>query len=562
MAVKRQKSSNEMSDAELQKMSDALDDVLAEKASKKLRHFVPWAWDLYEGTPLVSNWHIDIIAEHIEAALNRQIRKLAITVSPRSSKTSIASICTPAFRWITAPEERFFLSSHKLDLCTTNLIKSRNIVNNPKYGDRYCNANSPTFSFKLSEDQSTKKKISNTSSGDINISSPDTGIIGNGGTIFLIDDIIDETMYKNERIRRERNNWVTDQLFGRSNDVNTDVKMAICQRLGDDDLIAHLFNKYKGDNGFFELCIPAEYAARKTYFSPLGEKWNDPRKTEGQLMDKKRLPLSYLETIDPVRRKTLFQQDPTGDGKGITLNSEDIRIVSQKPTKFDSMLIMWDLTFAASQASTSWNLGAVVGRKEDGFYVIDGIRGKLDIVGQMAAIKRLAQKYPDAEIGVEAKANGEAVMRLLSQEFPNIIPFRPSEWGGKAQADKEKRFGAFVPFIKNGQLYFYKPHTTDYTLDESYDPDHAINELVGFPLFSTNEWVDCVSYAGGYLSQKTNNNEIMLLGDEKDVKLTEDDYWYADKAARKYSDGYTEDTDIFIFTDSVPNTDDINGIQF
>ena len=561
MARSTQKQSNDMSEAELRKMSDALDDVLAEKASKKLRYFFPWSWGFHQGTALTSNWHIDCIAEHIEAALNREIRRLAITVSPRSSKSTLASVSAPAYRWINHPEERFFLSSHKLDLCTTNLLGTRNIINNPAYKDRYCNPDSPHFSFKLSEDQSTKKKIGNTGSGEINISSPDTGIIGNGGTVFLIDDIIDETMYQNERIRRERNNWVTDQLFGRSNDVNTDVKMAICQRLGDDDLIAHLFQKYKGEDGFFELCIPAEFAKRKTYFSPLGERWNDPRKTEGELMDKKRLPLSYLNTINPIRRKTLFQQDPSGGGKGITLDEKDIRIVSQKPTKMDSMLIMWDLTFAASTASTSWNLGAVVGRKEDSYYVIDGIRAKLDIVGQLAAIKKLAKKYPEAEIGVEAKANGEAVMRLLASEFPNIVPFRPSEWGGKAQADKEKRFGAVVPYIKNGQLYFYKPHSTDYTLDETYDPDHAINELVGFPLFSTNEWVDDISYAIGYLSQKTSNSIIMLFGDN-DHKLTEDEYWENDRFARKYSESYNENTDFCIFTDTIPNTEDINSIQF
>ena len=563
MAISRttQKNSNDMSEVELQKMSDALDDVLAEKASKKLRHFFPWSWGFHQGRTLDANWHIDCIAEHIEAALNRQIRKLAITVSPRSTKSTLASATCPAFRWITHPEERFFLSSHKLDLCTRNLLGTRNIINNPKYSSRYCNPDSSHFSFKLSEDQSTKKEIANTAYGGINISSPDTGIIGSGATVFLIDDIIDEEKYKNERIRRDRNSWVTDQLFGRTEDVNADIKMAICQRLGDDDLIAHLFNKYKGEDGFFELCIPAEFAARKTYFSPLGAKWNDPRKVEGELMDKKRLPLSYLETIDPIRRKTLFQQDPTGGGKGITISETDIRIVSQKPTKMDSMLIMWDLTFAASEASTSWNLGAVIGRKEDNYYVIDGIRAKLDIVGQMEAIKRLAKKYPEAEIGVEAKANGEAVMRLLASEFPNIVPFRPSVWGGKTQADKEKRFGAFVPFIKNGQLYFYKPHSTDYTLDETYDPDHAINELVGFPLFSTNEWVDCVAYAGGYLSQKTSNNVIMLFGDDK-VALTEDEYWENDKFARKYSADYNVGNDIFIFTDNLPNCEEINSIQF
>lgn len=560
MAI-RQKNSNDMSDAEIRQMTDALDDVLAEKASKKLRHFYAWAWGFHQGVPLEKNWHIDCVAEHVEAALNRQIKRLIVTVPPRSGKTTITSISAPAFRWISHPEEKFYLSSHKLGLCTSNLIATRNIVNHPDYKNRYCNPNHEWFSFKLSDDQSTKTKISNTGKGEINISSPDTGIIGSGGTVFLIDDIIDEEMYKNESIREQRNKWVTDQLFGRTNDFNSDVRIAINQRLGDSDLVNHLHNKFIGEDCFFELCIPAEFAKRKTYFSPLGEKWNDPRKTEGQLLDKTRIPLKLLDGLDPIRRKTLFNQDPSGGGKGITISETDIRIVSQKPAKLDSMIIMWDLTFAASQASTSWNLGAVVGRKENNYYVIDGIRAKLDIVGQMAAIKKLAKKYPQAEIGVEAKANGEAVMRLLASEFPNIVPFRPSVWGGKAQADKEKRFGAVVPFIKNGQLHVYKPHLTDYTLDETYDPDHAINELVGFPLFSTNEWVDDISYAVGYLSQQTSNNVIMLFGDNN-PKLTEDEYWENDRFAKKYNPDYNEANDLCIFTDTIPSAEDINAIQF
>lgn len=486
---------------------------------------------------------------------------LANGIHSHNSKSTLASVSAPAFRWISHPEERFFLASHKLDLCTTNLLGTRNIINHPSYKSRYCDPSSPNFSFKLSEDQSTKKKIGNTGKGEINISSPDTGIIGSGGTVFLIDDIIDEQMYKNETIRRERNVWVTDQLFGRSNDVNTDVKMAICQRLGDDDLINHLFQKYKGEDSFFELCIPAEFAKRKTYFSPLGEKWNDPRKEEGELMDEKRLPLSYLNTIDPVRRKTLFQQDPSGGGKGITIDDNDIRFTTRIPSSFDSMLIMWDLTFAASEASKSWNVGGVFGRKGDDYFVIDGIRDKLSIMGQVAAVKKLSKKYPYAEMGIEAKANGEAVSGFLKQDYPDIILFKTSLWGGTSQADKEKRFGAVVPIIKEGHLYFYRPERTDYKLEDTYDPNHARDEIVGFPLYSTNDWVDIVSYALGYLSQKINNNTIMIFGEETPI-MTEEEYWQNHSVAKKTLSGYNENTDIFIFTDTVPNCEDISQIQF
>jgi hypothetical protein len=53
----------------------------------------------------------------------------------------------------------------------------------------------------------------------------------------------------------------------------------------------------------------------------------------------------------------------------------------------------------------------------------------------------------------------------------------------------------------------------------------------------------------------------MLFGDDKNY-LTEDEYWENDKFARKYSPDYNESNDLLIFTDSIPNCEEINAIQF
>jgi len=60
---------------------DLIDRTLA---SASLSEFVRQAWPLLEpGTPLVWNWHLDVIVEHLEAVSAGEISRLAISVAPK-----------------------------------------------------------------------------------------------------------------------------------------------------------------------------------------------------------------------------------------------------------------------------------------------------------------------------------------------------------------------------------------------------------------------------------------------------------------------------------------------
>src|ERR1035441_10951559 len=54
----------------------------AERSRRSLRTFIEAAWPMVESVPFVPGWHIDAIAEHLEAVTRGQIRNLLITIPP------------------------------------------------------------------------------------------------------------------------------------------------------------------------------------------------------------------------------------------------------------------------------------------------------------------------------------------------------------------------------------------------------------------------------------------------------------------------------------------------
>ena len=51
---------------------------------------------LEPSTDYMHNWHIDCIAEHLEAVWRGEIQNLVINMPPRSLKTLTTSVCFPA----------------------------------------------------------------------------------------------------------------------------------------------------------------------------------------------------------------------------------------------------------------------------------------------------------------------------------------------------------------------------------------------------------------------------------------------------------------------------------
>ena len=64
------------------------DEVLTRLARSKFEAFVELAWPVLEPTtPFLSNWHLSLIAEYLEAVTAGQIQRLVINMPPRYGKS-------------------------------------------------------------------------------------------------------------------------------------------------------------------------------------------------------------------------------------------------------------------------------------------------------------------------------------------------------------------------------------------------------------------------------------------------------------------------------------------
>ena len=69
-------------------------------ARDSLAEFVRQAWHIIEPTtPLLWNWHLDAICEHLEAVANTDLVRLIVNLPPRSGKSLVASVLWPAWVW-------------------------------------------------------------------------------------------------------------------------------------------------------------------------------------------------------------------------------------------------------------------------------------------------------------------------------------------------------------------------------------------------------------------------------------------------------------------------------
>lgn len=135
-------------------------DAIAAGEYVPLARYARLAWAIVEpGTTYVHNWHIDAIAEHLEAAARLWIRNLIINIPPRCMKSRMVSVFFPTWVWTWAPWLRFLFASYAEDRSLADAVDSRTILQSSWYrmlwGHRV----------QLAGDQNMKSRYQNTARG-------------------------------------------------------------------------------------------------------------------------------------------------------------------------------------------------------------------------------------------------------------------------------------------------------------------------------------------------------------------------------------------------------------
>ena len=285
---------------------------------ESLYEFLRQAWKYIDPSPWKDGWPIEAVAEHLQAVIDGEIRRLIINIPPRMGKSSITSVALPAWCWIqrrisptSGPQTAFLHASYANQLSLRDSVKCRRLIESGWYqkmfGDR----------FKLTSDQNTKSRFSNDKGGERLITSIGAAVTGEGGSIIVVDDPNAANEAFSEATIEATKDWWDGTMSTRLNDPKTGAYIIIQQRLAEDDLTGHILSKESDQ--WTHLCLPMRYEPERSYITPIG--WKDPRAVPNELMWPERFGEDEVKALErslgPFASAGQLQQRPEPAGGGV-----------------------------------------------------------------------------------------------------------------------------------------------------------------------------------------------------------------------------------------------------
>lgn len=436
-----------------------------------LTAFIPFAFKVCDpASKYVHNWHIELIAEYLEATLRGDIKRLIINIPPRSLKSISASVAFPAWVLGHHPALRFLCVSKKEETGLSLSMWSRQVCGDERYNKMF-----PNFHF--AGDQNQKGSFNTTQNGCRETKTSLSVPTGKGYNFIIFDDFLAAGMTKTEM---QNTIDLYPQFYSRLNSKNDDVIIAIEQKLGYNDFTAHLKEKWGADA--HHLVLPA--IEQDNRIITFGNK--SIKRHNGQLLNENHKDWS-LESLQKIKSEmgnlefeTQFQQNPSIEGGNIIqrdwLGYETLEAIQSR--KFEAIYLSCDTAFKDRKHNDPSAL-LVFGTLKGKAYLVDRKVERLIYPHLKDVIKRLAEKHKPQAILIEDKASGQSVIQEFQTSFRqyNPIPIKP-------QGDKLQRLSSASPFIEAGNLIL--PSNAEWLIDFE-------NELLGFPNTKHDDQVDALS---------------------------------------------------------------------
>lgn len=490
----------------------------ADRLAQDLRAFIRSAWTVLEpATVYHHGWHIDAIAEHLEAAYAREIRKLAIFVPPRCMKSLTVSVFGPAWRWTTTPTERFLTASYADSLATEHAKKTRDLIQSAWYRARWGHV------FQLAGDQNVKRHYENDQRGYRFATSVGGSGTGFGGDVIVIDDPhnAQEADRETDADRKAVLDWHDGTVSTRFNDPKTGVEILVMQRLHQQDLAGHVLDK----GGWTTLTLPARYEPRLMVQLPsetvvdlatppvrvleTGRRLSgDPRTIEGELLWPDHVPEPELAEIErnlgPIKAPGQLQQRPAAAEGRILKRSYWRYFRPDLPPTPALIAQSWDTTFKDKKTS-DWVVGQVWGALLADRHLHRVVRGQMGLVDAIDAVLELdawcERHFPNVPrfVLIENRANGPEIIAAIRKVVNGVVPIDP-------EGDKIQRAEACTPELAGGNVYLPGWLDDDQSgPDEQRTPGWAlehIGECAVFPAGANDDRVDAMTQALKWLRGK------------------------------------------------------------
>lgn len=485
----------------------------ADEYSQDFRKYVRAAWPILQPyDEFVDGWHIDAIAEHLQAVAKGDIRRLQVWVPPGSMKSRLVSILWPTWDWTRKPQRRYLTASYADPLAKDLTWRSRNLLLTDWYQDRWGDV------FQIPRGRELLSEYANDKGGQRIATTPGGQGTGRHCDIMIIDDPVNAQAADatTETVLESVIQWYDGTLSTRFADVRTGVEVIVMQRLHERDLAAHALQY--GD--WEVLCLPERYESAHPYA------WSGELRAEGELLWPERFPEVEVKKrrakLGEHRAAGQLQQRPSAREGGI-LKRADWMYYPRKEydeeawkLRFRMIVTSWDTAFK-DKTSSDYVAGQAWGCLGADKFLLRITKERMSLGATKRAVKEwntwLRDRFPGVPVYhlIEKSSNGVEVIAELKREIPGITPITVS-------VDKVLRAEAAEPTLESGNVFVPGASIGD---GSDYDPaltPTAVQELIesaaAFPRGEHDDDVDAFTQMVNWTNARgTQNVQLVVLED-------------------------------------------------
>lgn len=403
--------------------------------------------------------HTRLICEKLQLIHEGKLKRLAIFLPPRHSKSQTVTETFPSWYIGKDPDRRVIQVSYGDDLAVDFGLKNRQKVE--EYGKAL-------FGIELDNDKQAK--------GDWGIKGRQgymrsggimSPITGKGASLLVLDDVVKNADEASSETVRERiwNEYKSSLLTRLEPDGAI---ILIMTRWHEDDIAGRIL---KEEKGWEVINLPCEAEEN----DPLGREIGEPLWPEFGFNAEW---IADMKTrIGSRAWNALYQQRPSS-AEGELLKRNWWKYYNELP-QMAIKIISVDATFKDKETSDFVAI-EVWGKVGANIYLIDLVNARMDFPTTLRSIINMKAKYPEAmQILIEDKANGSAIIQTLRMKMGGIIPIEPL--GGKVA-----RVNAISPYIESGNVYL--PNNAEFT-------QNFVEQCASFPNGKHDDMIDSASQA-------------------------------------------------------------------
>jgi hypothetical protein len=186
--------------------------------------------ELNAGQEFLPNWHIEVLAEKLEAVRRGTCKRLIVNVPPRHLKSHATSIAFVAWLLGHRPTTQIIGISYAQDLSSNFARQTRMLMTSSFYHALF---NTRLATQAIAELQTTE--------GGSRLSTSVGGVLtGRGADVIIIDDPLKADEAHSDKLRDSVNAWYDNTVRSRLNSQDNGRIIIVTQRLHTDDLVAHV----------------------------------------------------------------------------------------------------------------------------------------------------------------------------------------------------------------------------------------------------------------------------------------------------------------------------------